>query len=130
MGMSDITIHDITSMTQAWKRCPSCTHELAVCEVDMQALDKVYFCPNPDCKLTFFDIDDNFMADEKMQQKARDMFVQMISSKVETCWYSLSDKKCRRSNEYPQHCKHRRLTEDGSGICKFNIKKLNEKPEA
>lgn len=120
MGISEITIHDITSMTPAWKRCPSCTHELAVCEVDLQAIDKLYFCPNPDCKMKFFDIDDNFMFNDKIEQKARDLYVAMISKKRETCWYSLSDKKCSRSHEYPQRCTYRKDV-DGSGVCTFKI---------
>jgi hypothetical protein len=80
MGISDTTIHDIFSVTPSWVRCPGCTGEVFVCKVDMNTQEKVYYCPNPYCTMSFFDIDDNFMLEkDELEEKAYKMFLKLLA---------------------------------------------------
>lgn len=80
MGMTDITIHDIKSVAPSWVRCPGCTGEVVICKVDMNTQDKVYYCPNPHCTMSFFDIDDNFMLEkDELEEKAYRLFLELFA---------------------------------------------------
>ena len=76
MGISDWHIREITEVVESWMRCPVCGTYCLHCTVDLQHTKKVYFCPNPNCSIDFFDLMEDFFTDEETDRTILDTFIE------------------------------------------------------
>lgn len=76
MGISDWHIKEITEVVETWVRCPICTTYCLSCTVNLQHTEKVYYCPNPNCSMDFFDLLEDFFTDEETNRTILDTFIE------------------------------------------------------
>jgi hypothetical protein len=76
MGISDWHIREITEVVESWMKCPACATYCLHCRVGLSFSEKVYYCPNPNCSIEFFDIVEDYFTDEKTDRTILDTFIE------------------------------------------------------
>jgi len=78
MGISEKTIRDVYKISPSWIRCPHCGSEVLFVRIENSLMEGVMYCPHPSCDMKFFDIMDEFMADDKVIEKTNKMYYKMM----------------------------------------------------